>query len=202
MVAKHKEIAVVQDGAVYVLQPGTPVYLKTPDVAAALGKSNQWIGQLVNQGTISKVKTAFGAMFEQRDTFSGYTRYMEEKAKEKDRTPEDVERLGFETSIKKAKAAIATMEASELVGKMHRSEDVAAMTEDLIYTLRGMLIALPGRLADDTFHAESSAEAEDVIRKEVYAVMEAISRYRYDPEKYAERVRERKNWQGGGEPDD
>ena len=40
------------------------------------------------------------------------------------------------------KATIAKLEAEELKGKMHRSEDVAAMTTDLIYAIRGAMMAL------------------------------------------------------------
>lgn len=100
-----------------------------------------------------------------------------------------------EITLKAAKATIAQLEAAELQGKMHRSEDVAAMTEDLIFTMRNMLAALPGRLAVDVAAAESAAEAADIIRREVHSIMAEIAKYRYDPAKYEERVRERKKWE-------
>ncbi|MCD8323184.1 MAG: hypothetical protein LUC89_09925 [Oscillospiraceae bacterium] len=96
--------------------------------------------------------------------------------------------------MKKAKARRAEIETAELEGRMHRSEDVEALTEDLIYAIRGALLALPGRLAVDVVNTASPAEAADVIRKEVYAVMTELSSYQYDPEKYAERVRDRQKW--------
>ena len=37
------------------------------------------------------------------------------------------------------------LEVQELEGKMHRSEDVKAMTDDLIYAVRSALNAMPGR---------------------------------------------------------
>ena len=58
----------------------------------------------------------------------------------------------------------AKAEADELQGKMHRSEDVAAMTTDLIYAIRGAMMALPGRLAVDVASANSPAEAAEIIR--------------------------------------
>ena len=199
-----KEIAVVENGAVYINQPGTKVYMKTPDVSAWLGVSNQWIGQLCSQGTFSKKKTPYGSLFDGGETVLAFVRDLQMKAQDKTKTEEELDKIKFENSIKQAKATIATMEAKELLGKMHRSEYVAAMTEDLIYSIRGMLLALPGRLADDVHSAETVAEAEAIIRKEIYAVMEAISRYQYDPRKYEERVRERRSWKGsfGGEDDD
>ena len=47
---------------------------------------------------------------------------------------------------------------------MHRSEDVAAMTEDLVYAIRGALMALPGRLAVDVCDVKTPAEVSEVIR--------------------------------------
>ena len=87
---------------------------------------------------------------------------------------------------------------------MHRSEDVAALTEDLLYTVRDSLLALPGRLAVDAAGAATAAEAAEIIKREVYLVMGELSAYTYDPKKYAERVRERMDWQAehGGEDDE
>ena len=47
---------------------------------------------------------------------------------------------------------------------MHRSEDVEAMTNDLVYTARSMIMALPGRLAMDVVQAGSASEASALIR--------------------------------------
>ena len=77
---------------------------------------------------------------------------------------------------------------------MHRSEDVEAVMTDLVYTIRSMLMALPGRLAVDVFGAGSAAEASDLIRAEVYKILAELAGYRYDPEVYAQRVREREGW--------
>ena len=99
-----------------------------------------------------------------------------------------------EAQLKASKAKIAKLEAQELEGKMHRSEDVAAMTEDLIFEIRGALIALPGRLAVDVAACGSAAEAADVVRREVNLVMGELANYQYAPQKYAERVRERMRW--------
>ena len=98
--------------------------------------------------------------------------------------------------LKKSKATIAALDALERTGKMHRSEDVAAMTADLIYTIRGALLALPGRLAVDMVGVTDAAEASDLIRREVFQIMEELSRYKYDSEKYKERVRERLSLEG------
>ena len=61
-----------------------------------------------------------------------------------------------------------------------------------------LLLLLPGRLSVDVAATSSPAEASECIRKEVHAIMRELSNYRYDPEKYAERVNERRNWGNAG----
>lgn len=195
---KKKPEAVIEDGAVYVLRAGTPIFVKTADICAMTGKSNQWIGQLVSQGTLNKKSTPHGSLFDLLATMRAYTAMLEERLnsaeEKKAESAAEKEKQEAEISIKKAKAIITVLEARELQGKMHRSEDVAAMTEDLIYNIRSMLLALPGRLAVDVASTQDPAEAAEIIRREVYKVMEELSNYKYDPKKYEERVRERRSW--------
>ena len=195
---KKKPEAVIEDGAVYVLRAGTPIFVKTADICAMTGKSNQWIGQLVSQGTLNKKSTPHGSLFDLLATMRAYTAMLEDRLntaeEKKAESAAEKEKQEAEISIKKAKAIITVLEAKELQGKMHRSEDVAAMTEDLIYNIRSMLLALPGRLAVDVASTQDPAEAAEIIRREVYKVMEELSNYKYDPKKYEERVRERRSW--------
>lgn len=91
-------------------------------------------------------------------------------------------------------AATAAGLHKELEGTMHRSEDVEAVMTDLVYNIRSMLIALPGRLAVDVVAAQTAAEASEIIRAEVYKILEELAAYKYDPEEYARRVRDREGW--------
>lgn len=162
--------------------------VSTKEIALILGVTARWVQQLTQDGVLPTIGRS---RYNLSETIQAYAEYRTRKAPD----PTDIEKAEAELSIKKANAIIKVLEAKELQGKMHRSEDVADMTEDLIYTIRGMLLALPGRLAVDVVNTSTPAEAAEVIRKEVYKVMEEISRYEYDPNKYAERVRERRNWE-------
>jgi len=160
--------------------------VSTKELAIVLGLSTRRIQQLVQDGQFEAIKRG------RFNLAKSVSRYIE--LQNKDETESDKEKFEAELSIKKAKAIVAVLEAKELQGKMHRSDDIADMTEDLVFTIRGMLLALPGRLAVDVIHAQDSAEAAEIIRKEVYAIMEELSNYNYDPKKYEERVRERRRW--------
>lgn len=190
-----KAVAEIKDDEVYILQAGTKVFVKTADICAMTGKSNQWVGQLTSQGVINKQQTSHGALYDLSRTVKAYCDMLESRGSDKDEKDKEIEqqKSKADASYKQAKATMATLSAKELLGKMHRSEDVAAMTEDLVYTIRGALLALPGRLAVDVIAAADAAEASEIIRKEVYKIMEELSNYQYSAAKYEERVRERLN---------
>ena len=199
-----QDVAHIKDGAVYIDTPGTPVYIKTADVCRITGKSDQWIGRLANEGVLNKTKVGRFGMFEIGETFGTYLGLIESRTQEQTDKDKKIDfaRRSAEASIKASKARIAGFDADERAGIMHRSEDVAAMTEDLVYEIRGALLALPGRLAVEVVNAKDSAEAAVIIRREVYQLMDELSKYKYDPEKYEERLRERLKLEAKGNADD
>lgn len=179
----------------------TDTEVSTSELACVLGISGRNIRQLAEDG---KLKKTSKGRFKLCDSVKKYIEYKKKDEKDEADLKLELARRTAEATLKASKAQIAKMEVEELQGKRHRSEDVAAMTEDLIYTIRGALLALPGRLAVDTSTAKSPAEAAEIIRKEVYTVMQDLSEYRYDPKKYEERVRARRDWEiyGEGDSDD
>ncbi len=162
------------------------------EFADILGLSPRRIRQLVKEGVLEK--TSQGG-FLVCDSVQRYIAFRFGEPLTDEEISLEQEQREAEVLLKVSKAQMAKMEVEELRGKMHRSEDVANMTEDLIYEIRGALMALPGRLAIDTAAAETPSEASDVVRREVNKVMDGLSKYRYDPEKYRECVRERRNWE-------
>jgi hypothetical protein len=191
--AKAKVSAIAEENAVYVLQAGTPIYVKTADICAITGKSQVWIGNLTSDGTINKSATPHGSLYNLTDTLKAYISILEERGDGKDSeiAKLEKEKLKSEATIKRANAVKAGLLASELQGKMHRSEDVEAATEDLVYAIRAGLVALPSRLSRDVYEAESISEVAEVIKSAVYELMEELSRYKYSAEAYEARVRER-----------
>ena len=165
------------------------------ELASVLGLTARRVQQLGQDGTIQLAQRGKYVLGD------AVQRYINFVTRIKENTKQETERIEAELSIKKAKAIKAVLEAKELQGKMHRSEDVVAMTEDLVFTIRGMLIALPGRLAVDAAAAKSSPEAAEIIRTEVHKVLEELAAYQYDPRKYEERVRDRLSWDSGEELD-
>ena len=171
--------------------------ISTSELAVVLGLTGRRIRQLAEDGILEKVKDG---KFKLPDAVQKYISYVSSKSDDVSKTEQ--EKLNAEVAIKKSKAVVAALEAKELRGKMHRAEDVSAMTEDLIYTIRGALLSLPGRLSVDIAAVDTPAECSEIIRKEVYKAMKELSEYQYDPQKYAERVRARKDWEIDGDSDE
>lgn len=177
---------------IYSLRAGTPIFVKTADICAATGKSNQWIGQLISQGILHKAETPNGTLFNLFETMKEYCSYIENKPTKKVTESElDIRKKKADAEYKEAKAEVARLEADEFQGKMHRSEDVQAMTADLLFFVRGALTAIPGRCATDCAASSEPNEVQKIIEREVFEILKDLSEYKYDPSRYDDLVRQR-----------
>ena len=169
--------------------------ISTTELAAILGVTARRVQQMAQDGTIVPVRRGY---FQLGDAVQRYINFLSKpQISEAEQKLETAKRQS-EAQLKLSKAQLAKMEVEELKGKLHRSEDVEGFTEDLIYTIRAALLSLPGRLSVDVTAAQSPAEAAETIRKEVHKVMRELAAYHYDPEKYAEKVNERRDWSNAG----
>ena len=166
-------------------------------IAALFGVTARRVQQLAADGIIIAVESK-PYRFDLLPTIQLYIKYLSDKANGREAPKKDIEtegrRLEAEADLKRSKADMAALQLRELEGKMHRSEDVEAVMTDLVYTIRSMLMALPGRLAVDVVAASTAAEASEIIRDEVYKILEELAGYKYDPDEYARRVRDREGW--------
>lgn len=165
-------------------------------IAKIFGVSVRRVEQLKAEGIIKGQGKP--TKYDLLPTIQAYIKYLSDKAngREKKMTDAQLEtdKLEAEKRIKAAKAEMAEMELAELQGKLHRAEDVEAITTDHVLFLRSMLMAMPGKLAVDLAGDHTAAEQADVVRKEVYHILEQLAGYRYDPDEYKKRVKERQGW--------
>lgn len=167
-------------------------------IGKLFGVTERRVQQLAKEGVIPAAQTR-PYKFDLLPTVQAYIKHLSDKAngkesKSADTVQAEADKLRAEADLKQSKAKIAEMQLKELEGKMHRSEDVEAMTNDLVYTVRSMIMALPGRLAMDVAQAPSAAEASALIRSECHKILNELASYQYDPEAYQRRVRDREGW--------
>lgn len=165
--------------------------VNTTGLASVLGVTARRVQQLTQDGIFIQYKRG---SFLLGDSVQRYITYKFDSERDSDSESFERQKLEHEVKLKKAKATLAEFEAEELKGNMHRSEDVEVLTNDMIYSIRNALNALPGRVAVDAAGADTPAEVSDIIRKEVHKIMRELASYEYDPNKYEERVRERMEW--------
>ncbi len=180
-------------------KPEPAGYCSTAVLANLFDITAQWVGELTKNGILRKHDTEVGPRYNVVEATRSYVKYLREKAagrsdKDDAAAEKEQQKLAAEVRIKEARAEYAELELAELQGKMHRSEDVEAMNQQLVFTIRGMLVALPGRLAVDVAGVSDAAEASVLIRREVNAVLEELSNFRYDPAAYEKLVNERQKW--------
>ena len=170
------------------------------------GLSVRRIQQLTQDGVLATEQVGRQRRYDLLQSVRRYIIYLQEKVNSKSASKDDTEnesrKIKAEADLKTVKAEIAEMERDELRGKMHRSEDVEALTTDLVYAIRGMLLALPGRLAIDLAPISTPAEISERIKQEVNEILLELSTYQYNPEAYQKRVRERAGWDEFAEVDD
>lgn len=168
----------------------------TQVIAKIFGVSTRRVEQLKTEGVIKGQGKP--TKYDLLPTIQAYIRYLSDKAngREKKETTAELEeaKLRAEVDIKEAKAKAAQMELKELQGKMHRAEDVEAITTGHVLFLCSMLMAMPGKLAVDLAGTHTAPEQADRVKREVYYLLERLAEYRYDPEEYRARVRERQGW--------
>lgn len=165
-------------------------------IAKIFGVSTRRVEQLKTEGIIKGQGKP--TKYDLLPTIQAYIRYLSDKANGREKKAKDAqletEKLDAEKRIKAAKAEVAELELKELRGELHRASDVEAITTDHVMLLRSMLMALPGKVAVDMAAIQSAPEAAERMKKEVYDILDRLAEYRYDPEVYKQRVRERQGW--------
>ena len=135
-----------------------------------------------------------------------FIKYLQKTQSDREKKKKDAnletQKLEGEAKIKQAKAEIEELKLKELRGELHRAEDIEAITTDSALYLRSMIMALPGQLAVDLSKIDNPAEIADRIKTATYSILDNMANYEYNPEKYAERVREREGWKEINEEDD
>ena len=161
----------------------------TTELAGIMGLTPRRLQQLVKDGLLETVEEG---VFLLGESVQRYATYIKGGDKSEEERKLDLEKKRAEVRMKKARARREELETLELDGNMHRSEDVQALTDDFIYTVKGSIMSLPSRVCTDVAAEKDPAACADIVKKECRAILTECSQFEYDPEKYRDRVRERK----------
>lgn len=163
------------------------------EFARLLGITTRSIEYLVKEDKIKTIQSR-PMKFSFDDVAEYINRELKGKTKEKIVKDAELAKLDGEARIKQAKAEIEELKLKELRGELHAAEDIEAVMNDIILYIRSMLLAMPGKLAMDLANVDSPSEISNLLRKEIYYILNCAADYQYDPEEFARRVREREGW--------
>lgn len=176
------------------------------EFANLVGTSDRTVQLLAKRGVLeTKKKNPY--RFEIGTALLNYVQYLKSISKEQDDPEDDAKnksrKLKADADLAEAKAKKEELKLKELEGVMHHSEDVKAMTEDLIYSIRGSITALPGKLAMNVAGEDDPNVCSQLIQNEVIQLLQGLSEYEYSKERYRRRMKERlKNDDQTDEEDD
>ena len=160
------------------------------------------IDQLVRSGIITATKVKefgdSGRMVRKYDLIPvtrQFIMYLRGLAEKRQDGAEDAAKMAeADLRYKEARAERMELEIQELRGQMHRAEDVAVLTNDMIARLRGAVMALPGQVAVDCAEARTATEAAAIVKRAVDGLLNEMADYKYTEADYKRLVREREKW--------
>lgn len=179
--------------------------LQKADVIARLfGKTVRRIQQLTQDGVLPTVETPQGRRYDLLPTITRYIQYLEQRAEKNSpkKTEKEDKKLDAEIQYKQAKADKMQLELDELRGTMHRADDIEKLTNELVFAVRSMFLALPGRVAMDLAAINTAPEVSAYLSQHVAILLDELATHEYDPEAYAKLVRERQGWKSEEESDE
>ena len=163
----------------------TKNYQKTDVIARLFDKSTRRIQQLTQDGVLPTEQTPNGRRYDLLPTIKRYISYLEaraEKQQPQSMTQKLEAKLDAEIKYKKAKADKAKLELDELKGQMHRAGDIEKLTNELVFSVRSMLLALPGRVAMDLAGINKPVEVSQYMARHVEALLNQLAQHEYYPE--------------------
>lgn len=160
----------------------------TSEMAGIMGLTPRRLQQLVADGVLDQVETG---RFQIGETVQRYITFIKGNGKSEEEKKLDLEMKKAEVKVKKARARREELKTAELDGKMYRVEDVSEWCMDLVYAVKGAVMALPPRVAVDVAAEDNPAVCGEIVKREVKMILRDLANYEYDPEFYRERLAER-----------
>ena len=151
---------------------------KVDVIARLFNKSARRIQQLTQDGILPTIETPEGRRYDLVPTIKRYIAYLDELASNKPAQSlqeKQAKKLDADIKYKEAKAGKAKLELDELKGIMHRAEDIDKLTNELVFAVRSMLLALPGRVAMDLAAINTAPEVSKYMAEHVAALLDELA---------------------------
>ena len=163
---------------------GLAEHVTTKDLAKLFDLSERRVQQLTNEGAFHRVDRG---KYHLKQSISQYIQYKVEEALETMPKAVDEDGEEIDNNIEQALWTRARREKTELEvaiikGELHRSEDVRAITSDMLSAFRSRLMSLPSKVAPLVLPMDDLKEIEAVVKDNVHVALNELKEY--DPAEY------------------
>ena len=157
------------------IMDATELIVSTKVVADILDVTPRRVGQLCEEGILSKVKNG---SFQLVPTIRNFIRYLKTKNDVASATGDVEEEFNKEHMLlEKAKREKAELEVSLMKGTMHTSEDVEREMTKMLSAFRARILAMHSKLAPRVAITEDVTKIEEYIREEAHNALNELSDY-------------------------
>ena len=159
------------------------------------GVTTRRIQQLAAAGVIPSTREKGGVnRYDLLSAVRCYIAYLQEVIESRERqrvgSPDEENesrKIKADADLKATKAELAAIELADLKNKMHRSEDVEAMTSDLLLHIQETIEELPQAAAKELAALSRPVEVADALRKRTNEMLNTLSKYEYSEASAARR---------------
>ena len=156
------------------------VTVSTTILAKLFGVTTRRIRQLENEKIIKKVARGRYAL---QENIKSYISYLQASSdlKENKKIDEKIDYDIEHAKLEKAKREKVELELAAMKGKMHYSNDVERVMNNMLSNFKSKVLALPSKTAPNLVMKEIN-DIQDVLQEEVLELLHELSSY--DPEEF------------------
>lgn len=163
---------------------GLPEHVTTKDLAQLFDLGERRVQQLTNEDAFHRVGRG---KYDLKQSIAKYMFYKINEAMATVSRVVDDDGEEIDNSIEQALWTRARREKTELEvaiikGELHRSEDVRAITSDMLSAFRSRLMSLPSKVAPLVLPMDDLKEIEAVVKDNVHVALNEMKEY--DPAEY------------------
>lgn len=152
--------------------------VNTQILAACLGVTQRMVQKLAENNVVTRIKRG---VYDLENSIQGYIHFkiIEAKPKRQEITLEQVKTEHEQLKMRKTELTVKLLES-----KLHRSEDVEKIWNDMASAVKTRLLAISVKVSPELVGIEDRAEIQKIISREVADALNEIAEY--NPEHYTE----------------
>lgn len=146
------------------------VTVSTKEICEILGLSDRRIQQLAKEEILVRVSHG---KYDLPTSIQNYIEYIKEQSK----TGEELNKVAEETLLVRVRRQKAELELDIMQGKVHLSEDVEKVMNDMLSSFRAQLLVIPGKAAPRLVGQTEIEPIKAMLKNYIFEALQELSEY-------------------------